>query len=133
LCVGIIFTLHTDAPGFWKHSFSWYMLMEYSETWTSVPLTFRTRASYPLGRHLNFSEIAQALASYMLGQPQPRPFKRFALNIFTEISLVLSTTLEVFPASCSDWFPLERKSHVPIFLYEAVCTEPVYIVAMVYG
>jgi hypothetical protein len=22
LCVGIIFTLHTDAPGFWKHSFS---------------------------------------------------------------------------------------------------------------
>jgi hypothetical protein len=69
-------------------------------------LTFRARASYPSGRHLNISELAQARAYYMLGQPQPRWFKRFALNIFTGISLILSTTLEVFPASCSDWFPL---------------------------
>jgi hypothetical protein len=31
---GIIFTLHTIAPGFCKHSFSSYVIMEYSETWT---------------------------------------------------------------------------------------------------
>jgi hypothetical protein len=65
-------------------------------------LTFRAHASYRLGRHLNFSELAQARASHILGQPQRQPFKRFALNIFTEISLILSTTLEVFPASCCD-------------------------------
>jgi hypothetical protein len=65
-------------------------------------LTFKARASYGLGRHLNFSELALARASRTLGQPQPQPFKYFALNIFRETSLILITTLEVFPATCSD-------------------------------
>jgi hypothetical protein len=38
----------------------------------------------------------------------------FALNIFSEFSLIFSTTLKVFPAACSD-LPVERKPHVSIF------------------
>ena len=53
-------------------------------------LTFTARASYRLGRHLNTSALPQARASHTLGQPQPQPFKYFALNIFREISLILS-------------------------------------------
>jgi hypothetical protein len=63
-------------------------------------LTFRARASYRLGRHLNISALPEARASHTLGQPQP--FKYFALNIFSEFSLIFSTTLKVFQASCSD-------------------------------
>jgi hypothetical protein len=65
-------------------------------------LTCTARASYRLGRHLNISALPLARASQTLGQPQPQPFKYFALNIFREVSLILSTTLKVFPASCSD-------------------------------
>ena len=65
-------------------------------------LTFTARASYRLGRHLNTSALPEARASHTLGQPQPQPFKYFVLNIFRDISLIISTTLEVFPASCSD-------------------------------
>jgi hypothetical protein len=53
-------------------------------------LTFRARASYRLGRHVNTSAFPQARASHTLGQPQPQPFKYFALNIFRDISLILS-------------------------------------------
>ena len=77
-----------------------------------VPLlTFTALASYCLGRHLNISTLPQAWLSHMLGQPQPQPFKYFALNIFREISLILSTTLEEFPADLR----VERKPHVSIF------------------
>jgi hypothetical protein len=90
-------------------------------------LTIRACASYGLGRHLNFSELAQARASRIVGQPQPQPFKYFALNIFREISLILSTTLEVFPASFSDWSTPWEKTTFIHFLYEAVCTQPARI------
>ena len=53
-------------------------------------LTFSARASYSLGRHLNTSALLQARTSHTLGQPQSQPFKYFALNIFREISLILS-------------------------------------------
>ena len=66
-------------------------------------LTFTARASYRLGRHLNISALPEVRASHTLGQPQPQPFKYFVLHIFRDISLILSTTLEGFPASCSDW------------------------------
>jgi len=65
-------------------------------------LTFTALESYSLGRHLNISALPQARPSHTIGQPQPQPFKYFALNVFSEISLILSTTLEVLPASCSD-------------------------------
>ena len=61
-----------------------------SEDLVPAALTFRARASYRLGRHLNTSALPQARASHTLGQPQPQPFKYFALNIFREISLILS-------------------------------------------
>ena len=73
-----------------------------------LPLTFTARASYRLGRHLNTSALPQARASHTLGQPQPQPFKYFALNIFREISLILS------PRSFSS-FMLLLIYHVSIF------------------
>jgi hypothetical protein len=65
-------------------------------------LSFRARASCRLGRHLNISARTEFRASYTLGQPQPQPFKYLSLNIFREFSLILSTTLGVFPLSCSE-------------------------------
>jgi len=95
-------------------------------------LTFTAHASYPLGRHLNISTLPQARRFCTLGQPQPQSFKYFALNIFREISLILSTTLEVFPASCFDWSTCWEKTTYILFLYEAVCTKPVRLVLTIY-
>ena len=81
----------------------------------SFTLTFRARASYRLGRHLNTSVLPQARASHTLGQPQPQPFKYFALNIFREISLILSP--RSFPASCSDWSTM-----YPFFIWGCLYT-----------
>jgi len=81
------------------------LLLKVAPVWIKAlkyDLTFRRLASYPVGRHLNISALLEVLASRSLGHPQPQPFKYFPLNIFREISLILSTKLEVFPASCSD-------------------------------
>ena len=95
-----------------------------------IVLTFRRLASYPVGRHLNISALLEVLPFRSLGQPQPQPFKYFPLNIFREISLILSTTLEVFPASCSDWSTHWEKTNSIHFLYEAVCTQPVRLLCV---
>ena len=95
-------------------------------------LTFTAHASYPLCRHLNISALPQAQRSRSLGQPPPQPFKYFALKIFREISLIFSTTLEVFPASCSDWSIHWEKTTCILFLYEAVCTQSVRLVLIIY-
>ena len=87
-------------------------------------LTFTARASYRLGRHLNISALPEARVSHTLGQPQPQLFKYFVLNIFRAISLILSTTLEDFPALCSNWSTRWEKTTCIHFLYEAVCTQP---------
>jgi len=95
-------------------------------------LTFTARASYRLGRHLNISALPQAQTSHTLGQPQPQPFKYFALNIFREISLILSTTLEVFPAICLTDILVERKPHVSIF-YMRLFVHSKFVVATMYS
>jgi hypothetical protein len=86
-----------------------------SSSGDQIVLTFRVRASYCLGWHLNISALPEARASYTLGQPHPQPFKYFALNIFSEFSLIFSTTLKVLKLHVLTYLPVERKPHVSIF------------------
>jgi hypothetical protein len=84
-------------------------------------LTFTARASYRLGRHLNTSALRQDRASHTLGQPQPQPFKYFALNIFREISLILC------PRSFSSFmlrliYQLRENNMYPFFIWGCLYT-----------
>ena len=108
-----VFESGQDGP----HSASHYNIFHLQEG----ILTFTARGSYRLGPHLNTSKLLEARRSHTLGQPQPQPFKYFALNIFREISLILS------PRSFSSFmlrliYQLRENNMYPFFIWGCLYT-----------
>ena len=59
-------------------------------------------------------------SSVLPGQPQPQPFKYFALDVVGYLgklsTLILSTTLEFFQLHAPTDLPLDRKPLYPFFI-----------------
>jgi len=100
---------------------------------TLTTLTFRARASYRLWRHLNNSALPQSSSVLPSRTATASAVKYFALNIFREILLIFSSTLEVFTSFMLRLIYWLRENHMyPFFLWGCLYTGSKFVATTIY-